>query len=296
MQLLDSERRWCIRFAPAEGCYKYKHRTVPRHRDPVLSEGEVALTGLREILRRTCFPNYRYEEARGDTSTGVPQFASQRRPTGLRAAHHGAARGRDVHEQLATYVNRSEEIWRALYAHNCNAYVPRIIAFLKSKKLRPVVAEFEDFILDLHIGTAIDLICIDETDHGIVPIELKIGGDNYFEKSNGPLVAPVALHGFSNSPRNQALLQLLFEREMLTRNYPYVRVSRAYVLLVRTEDIVLYGLTPAFIEAQPALVAALAARRRIDRESRAPATASRGRGVKRAHPEQVAAVRSLWAR
>lgn len=296
--MLSSSRRWCIRFAPSEGCFKYKPRTMAHHDDPNLVDGEVALTGLRDILRRTCFANYRYAEARGASAEMPSAFASQRLRTGLRAPHHGAARGRDVHEQLAMCVNRGEEAWRAHYGYNCNAYVPRILAFLRSKQLRPIVAEFEDFILDLHIGTSIDLICVDEKEHGVVPIELKIGGENYFEKSNAPLFAPRELSMLGNSPRNQALLQLLFECEMLARNYPFVHVSRAYVVLVRLEDIVMYGLTRQFTDAQRSLIDSIAWRRRRDRETQQHSAASRGRGRKRA-PEWLApappASRGRWS-
>lgn len=293
-QMLASSRRWCIRFAPSEGCFKYKLRTMPHERDPALVENEVALIGLRDILRRACFPNYRYAEAKGDKS--MPSFASQRMPTGLRAPHHGAMRGRDVHEQLAVFVNQGEARWRVHYGYNCNAYVPRIVSFLSSNKLRPVVAEFEDFILDLHIGTSTDIVCINEKSHTISLIELKIGGENYFEKSNAPLIAPPSLTRLGNSPRNQALCQLLFERAMFTRNYPFVPMGDCYVMLVRTGDIVMYGLTAQFIDAQEDLVATLSERRRRDRETPRWATASRGRGAKRALPVSEPEARSSRAR
>jgi len=227
-----------------------------------VTDGETALVGVRDVLRRACFGNYRFEEAR---DAGTPQFATQRVATGLRAPHHGAARGRDVHEQLTVFVNDGRAAWQRRYGMSCSAYVERITTFLASRRLRPVVADFQDFISDAGIGSAIDLVCADEEHCGVCLIELKVGGENYFEKSNAPLNAPASLRHFSNSPRNQALLQLLVYRHMVTSNYPYVPVTRCYVLQARTDTLVLYGLTQPFIDAQSELVRALLDRLRFER-------------------------------
>ena len=279
-RMLSSRRRHCIRFAADRGCFMFKDRHAMEF-DPNPTQGEVTLVGLRDILRRVCFANYRYEEAR-DSGTG--QLESQRIATGLKAAHHGSARGRDVHEQLSIYISKGEAFWKSQFGYGCSPYVLRIVKFLTERGLIPVAGEFQDFLNDCRIGSSIDILCEDTIHNGLCIIELKIGGENYFEKANAPLYAPKSLTNYGNSPRNQALLQLLVYRAMVTTNYPYVRVSRCYVLQVRTDAIVLYGLTRDFVNAQDELVAALVARRAFDIRRQTASTAQRARGSRRGRP------------
>lgn len=294
--MLQSVRRRCIRFAASEGCFKFKNRGSLPWPDPEPTAGEVSLGGVRDVLRLACFPNYRYDDALGDSGTG--QFASQRVSTGLRAPHHGAARGRDVHDQLAVYVNRGASEWRHEFGASCSPYVTRIVEFLRQRGLVPVVAEFQDYFTDVDIGSSIDLMCRDtENGDGVALIELKVGGENYFEKSNGQLTAPSELRHFSNSPRNQALLQLLVYRAMITQNYPYIDVTRCFVLQARTDSLVVYGLTRPFIDAQNSLVDALKRRRQFEKDRSRRAAAPRGRGWPRAPPSSTrgaAASRGRW--
>ena len=275
--MLVSRRRQCIRFAADRGCFVFKDRSLLEF-DPNPTEGEVSLIGVRDILRRVCFANYRYEEAR-DSGTG--QMESQRIATGLKAAHHGSARGRDVHEQLSVYIQKGEQFWKQQFGYGSSPYVLRIVNFLRERGLRPVASEFQDYFNNIGIGSAIDILCEDIEQSGLAIIELKIGGENYFEKANAPLMAPASLTNYGNSPRNQALLQLLLYRAMITTNYPYVRVSRCYVLQIRTDAIVLYGLTQDFVNAQTALVAALTARREFDKRQQRASAARGARGSQR---------------
>lgn len=262
--MLTSERRHCIRFDGAEDCFKFKNRTG-LWPDPNPHEGEQRLVGVGRVLRQVCYPNYSYEAA---SVAGAGQFASQRVATGLAAPHHGQKRGREVHQQLAEYVNHGRASWTARYGINCSAFVPRIIDFLRSRNLVPLVGEFQDFFNGIGIGSAIDLLCRDTEHDGVALIELKVGGENGFEKSNDSLRAPASLRHNNNSPLTQARLQLLVYRAMITANYPYVRVTRCYVLQARTDKLVLYGLMQPFIEAQQQLVDALAESRRRESAAR----------------------------
>lgn len=288
-RMLNSVRRTCIRFSRERNCFMFKDRSVPSA-DAHTTVGEKPLIGLRDILRRVCFPNYRYTDTR---SAVVAQFESQRIPTGLTSAHHGRARGIDVHEQLATYISKGEVFWRNEYNYGCSPYVERIIAALHIQGLRPIASEFQDFFNNVTIGSSIDIVCEDLLHHGIALIELKIGGENYFEKSTGALLGPRSLTNFNNSPRNQALLQLLAYRAMITTNYPYVPVTRCYVLQARTVDIVFFGLTAEFIRAQNELVAALAGRRRYDISRQRGGAAQRARGWRGGRQTRAPAARWL---
>lgn len=279
-RMLSSTRRQCIRFAADRQCFVFKDRQSLQH-DPNPTEGEIAFVGIRDILRRVCYPTYRYEEALSQTAE---QFPAQRVSTGLRFANHGASRGRDVHEQMAAYISKGREAWRKEYGYGCSDYVERVYSFLMSRGLKPIASEFEDYFNGLKIASSIDIICEDTEYCGIAIIELKIGGENYFEKSNGPLLAPQPLKNLNNSPRNQALLQLLVYRAMITENYPYVRVTRCYVLQARTDNIVLFGLTPQFIDAQASLIASLASRRSYDISRQRSGAAARGRPNNRGRP------------
>lgn len=288
-RMLSSVRRTCIRFSRDRNCFMFKDRTVASH-DVHTTVGETSLVGLRDILRRVCFPNYRYTDTK---SSVVAQFESQRVPTGLTSAHHGKARGIDVHEQLSTYISKGELFWRNEYNYGCSPYVERIIAALYQQKLRPIASEFQDYFNNIKIGSSIDIVCEDLNNPGIAIVELKIGGENYFEKSNGALIGPRSLTNFNNSPRNQALLQLLAYRAMITTNYPYVPVTRCYVLQARTDSIVFFGLTAEFIRAQNELVVALAGRRRYDISRQRGGAAQRGRGWRGGNQTRAPAMRWL---
>lgn len=288
-RMLNSVRRTCIRFSRDRNCFMFKDRTVPSH-DVHTTVGEISLVGLRDILRRVCFPNYRYTDTK---SSVVAQFESQRVPTGLTSAHHGKARGIDVHEQLSTYISKGELFWSNEYNYGCSPYVERIMAALYSQRLRPIASEFQDYFNNIKIGSSIDIICEDLDHPGIAIVELKIGGENYFEKSNGALIGPRSLTNFNNSPRNQALLQLLAYRAMITTNYPYVPVTRCYVLQARTDSIVFFGLTAEFIRAQNELVVALAGRRRYDISRQRGGAAQRGRGSRGGSQTRAPAMRWL---
>lgn len=269
-RMLASVRRNCIRFSRERNCFVYKDRSVPSLGGNT-TEGETTLIGLRDILRRVCFPNYTY----GDSDT--PAFSTQRVSTGLMYANQGSMRGRDVHEQVATYISKGGAFWRAEYNFGCSPYVERIISALESRKLFPIASEFQDYFNNVRIGSAIDILCEDRENNGVAIVELKIGGENYFEKASGSLVAPRSLTNMSNSPRNQALLQLLAYRAMITTNYPYVRVTRCYVLQARTDCIMMYGLTKEFVSAQDELVAALVSRRNYEISQRRGSAVRGGR-------------------
>lgn len=278
-RMLGSQRRKCVRFCPQFECFKFKDRsdaarlatadgTSTLAGSAGAQAGEVTLRGLKPSLRRACYPNYSYKRAQ---KTGATQFASQRESTGLSGPWQGTARGRNVHEQVCCYVNEGQGRWLQRYTMSCSPYVRRLVRALALKRLVPLVAEFEDFYAEYRIGSSIDLLCIDEKYGGLAVIEVKVGGENYFDRGNGNIIRPAALRKFPNSPLNQARLQLLFYRKMIADHYPYVELGRCLVAQIKFDAVHFHKLPQEFISSQDALFRAVVRQPQSARGRRRPA-------------------------
>jgi len=206
-------------------------------------------SGLRRHLERVCYPDYDYKRA----MRTCPQSAGQKRATGLSRPWHGTSRSKLIHDQMRLLVNGGgERALRAAYgtqAITCDHLV-RFFDALRRKGLRPALAEFADFYDEYRLASAIDLMCVSERTGEVSLVEIKVGGENYFNRATGPLKQPRSLRGHNNSPLNQAFLQLLFYRKMITDHYPELRVGSCYVAQLCTDEVCFYRLPAAFVAAQ----------------------------------------------
>ena len=225
----------------------------------LIKDKETKLQGLRPALRATFYPNYSYERA---LSVGAAQFASQRRATGLANPLHGSRRGKDVHDQVECYINRGRDAWVAQFGLSCSPLVHDFMTALHRIGCRPLIAEFQDFFEELAIGSSIDILCYDTKRAGLTIIELKVGGENYFERASGNLIRPAALRTVNNSPMNQGFLQLLLYRCMIEDHYPYVPIARCLLAQLQQTGTHFRRLPQKFIDAKDAVKSALARRKR----------------------------------
>ena len=212
-----------------------------------------AFAGLLRTLKRVCFPDYNYKQSLAD----CPQDPSMHRATGLTRPSQGRRRGSIVHKQLQTLVNSGDE--NALFdargrrGKAPHRLVDKILRALSFKGLIPIVAEFGDFYEELRMASQIDLICYSPKKRNVSLIELKVGGDNYFDCSNKPLKEPPLLRTQPNSPLTQAYLQLLFYRKMFTDHYPHVPLGSCYVFQARNDGVCSKRLPKLFVDAQQQL-------------------------------------------
>ena len=213
--------------------------------------------GLTRILKEVCYPKYDYRRA----MRLCPQNSANKRSTGLSRPWHGTARGRLVHDQLRLLVNGGgDRALRAVYGAMAqpSGHVRRFLDALARKRLSPVVAEFADFYDELGLASAIDVICVSQRTGAVVLVEVKVGGENYFRRADGPLAQPPILRGFNNCPLHQAFLQLLFYRKMLVDHYADLQIGSCYVAQLCTDEVCFYRLPDEFISAQDELFACMA--------------------------------------
>lgn len=210
--------------------------------------------GLRRTLKAACFPDYDYKRS----LRVCPQFAGQKKATGLSRPQEGAARGKLVHDQLRLLVNGGGmAAIRAAYGANAGPCreLKSFLDALEYKGFVPVLSEFSDFYSQHGIASAIDLVVMSRKTGKVELIELKVGGDNYFRRSSGPLRAPAELRHLNNCPLNQAFLQLAFYRKMVTDHYTDLEIGSCYVAQVTMSGVDFCRLPDVFIRAQTGLLA-----------------------------------------
>ncbi len=222
-----------MHFSENEAAFKLR---VPSHDDT--SHKERTLKGLLPGLRRAFWPTYKYVRSRFGGSTGV------------RSAHAGRRRGTTVHSQLESYANETDfEVFVSRHPA-LHPYAKKAIKALEIWKLEPIRAELAIADPILMIGTAIDMVCVDEEGR-LVIIEWKCGMDHYMMRGTASMRGPLGAF-YSNSPLNQAYFQLLFERAILQYHYGVVP-AKAYVVQIEMDDIMPYPLPEELIRKQGVL-------------------------------------------
>lgn len=223
-----------IQFDEAVRTFRHRGRVVP---------------GLLRPLKRALWPNYKYDKANDRSSR---RFA--RADTSLRRPADGRKRGSRVHTQIETLTNYGTAAIKKRRGGGVaiDEYTRKFLLALKAYKLRPVVSELGLWAPELNLATKADLICLDERNR-IVLVETKTGyyasWDRACGRMRGPTVKPL-----SDSPRNQALVQLLFTKRMMERTYG-TRVDRAYVIRVDPDGVTPYKLPPDIEASGDALAA-----------------------------------------
>ena len=217
-----------VRFSKEEKCFK-----APRNgADP----GERCVRGLVPALRRAFWPDYEYirPPVRG-------------KPTGVRGKRAGMIRGEVVHHQLELYVNARSEGRDGISAvrEHYDEVLPftrKALLALEQWGIDPVIAEAVVYGEALDVATKADLIGIDRSGR-LVLIEWKCGMDNHFERGAAAMKGP-KIEAFSDCPKNQAFLQLLFTKALMEGTFD-MPVTRAYVVRVHQEGVTSYQIPDA---------------------------------------------------
>ncbi len=218
LELLDHPLNAEVSFCRRDRCFKRSARG---------SEKARKLRGLLPLLRKSCWPDYEYEPS-----------AVRTKSTGVRSAGEGMERGKLVHEQIETWVNHGPRHFRHRFGEP-HTYTKKAVLVLRQWGLKPVIAEMTLYDPGLDIATKADLICLDARNE-LVLIEWKCGMDNYICRGTGPLRGPLCKR-YSDSPLNQALVQLLFTRLIMEKGYG-VRPKRAYVVQIHSDGLEPYPL------------------------------------------------------
>lgn len=194
--------------------------------------GEVTLPGLNEHLRDVYFPDYVYIRKSTDGTTGAGSIAG------------GMMRGQVVHEQLMDFANMSKVQFEKSYKDaNVELYTKKAVLALREWGYKPMWAEV--CVWNETIATRIDCI-VTNKDGDFILIEWKTGMDNYFKRGSGPMKG-VLKEKYSNSPLNQAHLQLLMSRMMIEREYG-IEVDNQFVVHIHGNGVDKYPLPPTMEE------------------------------------------------
>ena len=145
---------------------------------------------------------------------------------------YGVMRGTEVHREIQDFIELDQKNF--LKRHPCiHFYTRQILAFVIEKMhWRPFKSEFDIFDEKLGIGTSIDLICLGENDK-LICIEIKSGYAGYFENNDGYM--DNSLSNLTNSPRNQAYIQLITSCLMLIKNH-HLTLNDIELYVIRVDD------------------------------------------------------------
>lgn len=158
------------------------------------------LKGLTPLLKKCFWPDYEYIESKYKVVG----------ESGLNSPGDGMKRGTLVHSQLEDYGNKTSTKQFASSNPILHPYTKKAIQFMREFSLKPLFAEFPVGDNSKKVGTALDMVVVD-TQENIKILEWKTGLNNYILRASGNMKGPRFLkETYSNSPLNQAFVQLLF--------------------------------------------------------------------------------------
>jgi hypothetical protein len=190
------------------------------------------LSGLLPRLSKVYWPDSNiYRQMRRLQKT--PRGSAPPPPT--RGRYQGLITGTQVHKELRDFTVLDVKNFRKLYGA-LHPYCERLLsAILDRQKWLAFLPEFDIYDEALHIGTSIDMVCLDR-DGRLVLLEFKTGYKNYFDNADGNMRRVLA--GMRNTPQNQATLQLTSAAQILHRQYGVpLDAMRLYVMRVDDESL-----------------------------------------------------------
>lgn len=214
-QLIIHPNRSLVQFSKLSKCFMLKKNTE--------AGGFKKLRGLLPLLRKVYWPDYVYTE--GDSNYHVS--------TGAGGLKEGINRGKLVHRQLRDFTNKSEKYFRSVHGPSIHDYTLNVVKAKLEWGTTTGVAEFPLFDEELGIGTAADDISL-QGNNTIVVSDWKVGQDSSFRVGSGPMKG--VLSHLSNSPFNQACVQLLFNYIFLLKTYG-LRPDKLYAVQICTSGV-----------------------------------------------------------
>ena len=202
--------------------------------------------GLLKILAEICYPDYDYKDA----LRHAPIEKRFRLKTGLRRPWQGQRRGKLVHDQVRAIVNGGVAARDAIFGRQRSENAEHIIASLKTKQLRPLVAEYIVYDERIRLASPIDIVCVTTKKSGskLSLIEVK-NWSNGFTHANGHLKNPPSLRHLNNCALHQAFLQLAFYRRLVEMQQPGLEIGPCYVVQETQSYTRYYRLPDEFVRA-----------------------------------------------
>lgn len=188
------------------------------------------LSGLLPRLRATYWPHSSYIQLMKRTK----KESIHKAEPGGQGRFGGLIRGSRVHKQLQDFIRLDREHFLKCHKR-LHAYTARLLnAIVNNLKLQPFLPEFDLYDEELHIGTSVDHIGLDQEGH-LALLEFKTGYKNCYTGNDGFMQGSLRL--MPCTPQNQATLQLVASALILNRRYQIpLEEMRLYVM--RCDDTV----------------------------------------------------------
>jgi len=158
----------------------------------------------------------------------------------------GLITGTQVHKEMRDFTVLDSKNFTKQYGRSLHPYCARLLhVILERMDLLTFLPEFDIYDEALHIGTSIDMVCLDKAGK-LVLLEFKTGYKNYFDGEDGFMAAP--LSGMRNTPQNQATLQLTCSAQILHRKYDVpLQQMRLYIMRVDDETLDIIPVDDQFV-------------------------------------------------
>ena len=188
--------------------------------------GNPPLQGAHDTIRKWYAPHYVPPKHQGVGASVSP---------GIEAV----LRGKKVDADIGHWATSVPH----LLPSDANEYSHYLVAAFKEWRwTKPVAAQFPVGDLAWRRGTAVDLIVQDPDDKASwILVEIKTGGDNYFETPVGNMLPP--LEKVACTAKNLAFLQLALTTILFERTCNH-QISTGHVVRVHTKGVNRYKLPP----------------------------------------------------
>jgi hypothetical protein len=226
------------------------------------------LTGLLPRLRKTFYPDINIFNLLKKPKTLTCSSSKQQRKKRYRGAavagntakkakgskgwHYGKIRGTIVHEEIEDFIFFDKKNFRKKHP-SIHIYTHRILKFIMETMGWTLLrSEFDIFDEALRLGTSIDIVAVTRTGQ-LVLIEVKCGFPDYFDRHDGHMRGP--LHKLTDSPHNQANIQLITEALLVVKNHRIpLNDLLLYVIRVDDNDLYYYKINNEYVQKKGAKI------------------------------------------
>lgn len=246
-KLVDNERNKLI--INTKGAYYYKNK---------LGKYQI-LTGLLPRLRKTFFPDINIfnllKQPKATASCGITKKKHKgkkgkrvkaKKPKVSKGWHYGRIRGTVVHQEIEDFIFFDSKNFSKKHP-TIHVYTQRILRFvLEEMGWSLLRSEFNIFDEALGLGTSIDIIAVTK-DGKLVLIEVKCGYAGTFDNDDGFMLG--ALHKLTNSPRQQANLQIITSALLIVKHHAIpLDDLLLYVIRVDDDDLHYYKINNEYVQ------------------------------------------------
>lgn len=214
------------------GCYYYKD---------AIGKYQV-LTGLLPRLRKTFYPDINIYNLLKKPKSPILKTSKKKKrgapkkPKESKGSFYGRIQGTVVHQEIEDFLFYDSKNFRKKHP-SIHIYTHRILKFiLETMGWTLLRSEFDIYDQTLRIGTSFDIIAV--TKEGkLVLIEVKTGFTDYFDRDDGQMLG--VLHKLTNSPHNQANIQLITGALLVVKNHQ-IALDNLLLYVIRVDDNDLY--------------------------------------------------------